>query len=221
MSSVLAAHTKKLVGTDISEAMVDQYNRKAEGLGLSKDRMVAIVADLQRDDSKLEGQKFDFVVVRLSNPKSIGESIPITYRFAVHASVPSLSIHLRHYEHPGSSLEARLGQACRSRHGLLGGNCVSTSWAWSWRQRRCAHERGRASCRRLQRSHHYGNVEESWFGERSVERDRKGAVPWENHRVVHCRGNSPSSTLIFLLTPTIRCTKRSAIVHLSSSTVAF
>lgn len=63
ISSVLVPHTRKIIGVDVSEAMVGEFNKKIVSQGLSKEKMSGVVVELKGEDSELEGEKFDFVVV--------------------------------------------------------------------------------------------------------------------------------------------------------------
>jgi hypothetical protein len=67
MSRELAPHVKSIVGVDISQGMVDQYNKRASDLGVLPERMTAICAELKGDGGELEGRKFDVIVVSWIN----------------------------------------------------------------------------------------------------------------------------------------------------------
>ncbi|KAF9228820.1 S-adenosyl-L-methionine-dependent methyltransferase [Gyrodon lividus] len=64
ISQVLAAEDPKLiVGVDISQAMVDRYNKTVNDNGVSLEEMHAIcVTELREDEKQLEGMTFDVIV---------------------------------------------------------------------------------------------------------------------------------------------------------------
>ena len=59
---------KSILGVDLSQNMVDVYNRKVWQQGISKDEMEAICLELKEgsdnQDDQLNGRKFDFIIVR-------------------------------------------------------------------------------------------------------------------------------------------------------------
>lgn len=55
---------KSVVGVDISQDMVDHYNLLVENQGIPYEEMKAVRAELERNDTVLEGRKFDIIVVR-------------------------------------------------------------------------------------------------------------------------------------------------------------
>jgi len=87
ISRGLAPYAKKIVGVDISEAMVmhslsrvrmqiviivsftqlqvNQYNLRVENQGIPPEEMRAVCAELKGTAEELDGLKFDVVVVRL------------------------------------------------------------------------------------------------------------------------------------------------------------
>ena len=54
---------KSILGIDISQGMVDQYNLKVANEGISTRKMGAIRIELQGGAEELGGQKFDVIVV--------------------------------------------------------------------------------------------------------------------------------------------------------------
>lgn len=64
LSREIAPNAKQIVGIDISQGMVDQYNRRVANQGISPDEMKAICVDLKGVDGELDNRKFDVVVVR-------------------------------------------------------------------------------------------------------------------------------------------------------------
>lgn len=66
MAKVLAPHCKSILGVDISQSMVDQFNSMAKESAL-EDKLVAIRADLSSDDvpQSLQGKEFDVIFVSL------------------------------------------------------------------------------------------------------------------------------------------------------------
>ena len=74
-SSLLALDSKALVGVDISNGMVEEYNRNVEKWGFNKipstkGKVKAVCADITNKEaalpSELEGRKFDIIFVSLS-----------------------------------------------------------------------------------------------------------------------------------------------------------
>jgi len=63
ISRNLAPYTKKIVGVDISQGMVDYYNQRVYNQGISQDEMKAFCVQLTGADTDLDGQKFDIIVV--------------------------------------------------------------------------------------------------------------------------------------------------------------
>jgi len=62
ISRGLAPYAKKIVGVDISEAMVKQYNLRVENQGIPPEEMQAVCAELKGTAEELDGLKFDVVV---------------------------------------------------------------------------------------------------------------------------------------------------------------
>jgi cyclopropane fatty-acyl-phospholipid synthase-like methyltransferase len=66
MSRNLAPYTKKIIGVDISQGMVDYYNQRVYNQGIPEDQMRALCVHLTGADTDLDGQKFDVIVVSSS-----------------------------------------------------------------------------------------------------------------------------------------------------------
>ncbi|KAG1725859.1 S-adenosyl-L-methionine-dependent methyltransferase [Suillus lakei] len=62
ISKELAAHAKCIVGVDISQTMVDQYNQSVFNQGIPPEEMRAVCCDLTAAPNQLDGMKFDVVV---------------------------------------------------------------------------------------------------------------------------------------------------------------
>ncbi|KAG2139026.1 S-adenosyl-L-methionine-dependent methyltransferase [Suillus clintonianus] len=62
ISQELAAHAKCIVGVDISQRMVDQYNQSVVNQGIPFEEMRAVCCDLTAAPDQLDGMKFDVVV---------------------------------------------------------------------------------------------------------------------------------------------------------------
>ncbi|KAG1865331.1 S-adenosyl-L-methionine-dependent methyltransferase [Suillus subluteus] len=62
ISKKLAAHAKCIVGVDISQSMVDQYNQSVLNQGIPPEEMRAVCCDLTAAPNQLDGMKFDVVV---------------------------------------------------------------------------------------------------------------------------------------------------------------
>ncbi|KAJ7221543.1 S-adenosyl-L-methionine-dependent methyltransferase [Mycena pura] len=66
VSRGLAPHCKTLVGVDISQGMVDEFNKGVQNHGLSAEQMRAVRTELKGEDSELGGDKFDVVMCSLA-----------------------------------------------------------------------------------------------------------------------------------------------------------
>jgi 2-polyprenyl-3-methyl-5-hydroxy-6-metoxy-1,4-benzoquinol methylase len=64
ISRELAPHTKSIVGVDISQGMVDQFNTRVENQGIPSEEMKAVCVELKGQEGELDGAKFDVIVVR-------------------------------------------------------------------------------------------------------------------------------------------------------------
>lgn len=65
ISRELVAHCKSIVGVDISEGMVNQYNLRTHNQGLTPEEMKAVCIELKGTDDELDRAKFDVIVVRV------------------------------------------------------------------------------------------------------------------------------------------------------------
>jgi len=63
ISRELAPYARSILGVDISQAMVDQYNLRVFNQGIPPEEMHAVCAELEGKDGEPEGQKFDVIVV--------------------------------------------------------------------------------------------------------------------------------------------------------------
>ena len=52
-----------IVGVDISQGMVDQFNRRVYNQGISSEEMHAVRAELKGESGELGDEKFDVIVV--------------------------------------------------------------------------------------------------------------------------------------------------------------
>jgi ubiquinone/menaquinone biosynthesis C-methylase UbiE len=64
MSRLLAAHAKEIVGVDVSQGMVDEFNKHVEEKGISPKAVHAVRAELKGEKDELDGKKFDIIMVR-------------------------------------------------------------------------------------------------------------------------------------------------------------
>ena len=62
MDKDLVSSVKRIQGVDISQGMVDEYNKRAAELNLA-DKMNATVKKLKGEEGELNGEKFDVVLV--------------------------------------------------------------------------------------------------------------------------------------------------------------
>ena len=65
ISRGLCPYAKSILGVDISQGMVDQFNSKASREGIPSRRMSAVRGELKGVGGELGGQKFDVIVVSL------------------------------------------------------------------------------------------------------------------------------------------------------------
>ncbi|PBK90791.1 S-adenosyl-L-methionine-dependent methyltransferase [Armillaria gallica] len=65
LETTLIAHCKSIQGVDISQGMVDRYNKRAETLGVTS-KMSAIAYELKGLPEELEGRKFDVVLCTMA-----------------------------------------------------------------------------------------------------------------------------------------------------------
>ena len=64
MSRLLAAHAKEIVGVDISQGMVDEFNNHVEEEKISPKAVHAICTELKGEEGELDGKNFDIIMVR-------------------------------------------------------------------------------------------------------------------------------------------------------------
>ncbi|KAF7323453.1 Methyltransf-25 domain-containing protein [Mycena chlorophos] len=62
VSHGLVGRVQELVGVDISQGMVDQFNKSAAEHGIAPEKMRALRVELRGEDQELDGKKFDVVV---------------------------------------------------------------------------------------------------------------------------------------------------------------
>ncbi|KAF9533650.1 hexaprenyldihydroxybenzoate methyltransferase [Crepidotus variabilis] len=62
ISRELAGDSKSIVGVDISQTLVDSYNKRVSDQGISPDKMRAVCVELKGEEGELDGLKFDVVV---------------------------------------------------------------------------------------------------------------------------------------------------------------
>ncbi|KAG5727411.1 hypothetical protein E4T56_gene11935 [Termitomyces sp. T112] len=62
VSRELAPYTKRIVGVDISQGMVDQYNLRVRNQGIPPEEMQAFRAELKGEAGELGDEKFDVII---------------------------------------------------------------------------------------------------------------------------------------------------------------
>ncbi|KAG5634465.1 hypothetical protein H0H81_001848 [Sphagnurus paluster] len=62
VSRELAPYVRRIVGVDISQGMVDQFNLRVNNQGIQKEEMEAFCAELKGEPGELRDEKFDVVV---------------------------------------------------------------------------------------------------------------------------------------------------------------
>jgi len=65
-SQRLAASTKTIVGVDISQGMIDQYNLRVSNQGIDPEEMQAFCVELKGVDGELNGRKFDVAICTMA-----------------------------------------------------------------------------------------------------------------------------------------------------------
>ena len=70
ISKELAPYAKSIVGVDISQAQVDQYNQSVSNQGILPEEMKAVCAELKGRNEELDGLKFDVITVCVISQKS-------------------------------------------------------------------------------------------------------------------------------------------------------
>jgi len=63
VSKELVPHVKSILGVDISQGMVDQYNKRVRDEGIPFEKMHAVRCELEGKEGELEGSKFDVIFV--------------------------------------------------------------------------------------------------------------------------------------------------------------
>jgi len=66
ISRGLVPNVKSIVGVDISQGMVDQYNQRVEKEVIPAHKMKAIRAELKGESSELDGAKFDLAICSMA-----------------------------------------------------------------------------------------------------------------------------------------------------------
>ncbi|KAF7323318.1 Methyltransf-25 domain-containing protein [Mycena chlorophos] len=66
VSHGLVGRVQELVGVDISQGMVDQFNKSAAEHGIAPEQMRALRVELKGKEQELDGKKFDVVVCSLA-----------------------------------------------------------------------------------------------------------------------------------------------------------
>ncbi|KAG6333231.1 hypothetical protein ID866_5854 [Astraeus odoratus] len=67
ISRELAPHCKSVVGVDISQSMVDLYNRSVHNQGIPPDEMRAVcVSGIKENEEQLQGMSFDVIVCAIA-----------------------------------------------------------------------------------------------------------------------------------------------------------
>lgn len=90
ISRELSPYVKQVVGIDVSQGMVDQFNARVSYQGIPSEEMQALCCDIKGEENELNGKKFDVIVVSL---RLLPRQFVLLYRpaFAVQYGLPSLS----------------------------------------------------------------------------------------------------------------------------------
>jgi len=63
VSKELVPHVKSILGVDISQGMVDQYNKRVQDEGIPLEKMHAVRCEIEGKDGELDDSKFDVIFV--------------------------------------------------------------------------------------------------------------------------------------------------------------
>ncbi|KZT74040.1 S-adenosyl-L-methionine-dependent methyltransferase [Daedalea quercina L-15889] len=66
ISRELCPYVKSIVGVDISQGMIDQFNLRVSNQGLAPEEMRAVCVDLKQENHELHGTKFDVIVCSMA-----------------------------------------------------------------------------------------------------------------------------------------------------------
>jgi ubiquinone/menaquinone biosynthesis C-methylase UbiE len=83
ISREIAPHAKSILGVDISQDMVDQFNIRVQNQGIPSEDMKALCVELRGEEGELDGAKFDVIVVRQSRY----HSTPVNADYSVHRHI--------------------------------------------------------------------------------------------------------------------------------------
>ncbi|KAG6831248.1 hypothetical protein H0H87_005814, partial [Tephrocybe sp. NHM501043] len=73
VSRQLAPYAKRIVGVDISQGMVDQFNLRVGNQGIAPEEMQAVCVELKGEDGELGDEKFDVIVVSRTQTTQVPE----------------------------------------------------------------------------------------------------------------------------------------------------
>ena len=86
ISRELIPHVKSIIGVDITQGLVDQYNLRVSNQGLDPSEMKAIRAELKENDPQLGDTKFDVIVVCFDVMRSYCQKFKVS---SVLSGIPS------------------------------------------------------------------------------------------------------------------------------------
>ncbi|EKM56093.1 uncharacterized protein PHACADRAFT_122275 [Phanerochaete carnosa HHB-10118-sp] len=66
LSRELSPYVKSILGVDISQGMVDQYNTRVSNQGISPEEMRAVCVEIKGNGDEFEGVKFDLITCSMS-----------------------------------------------------------------------------------------------------------------------------------------------------------
>lgn len=78
VSGNLAPYVKSILGVDISQGVVDLFNKRFADRGADQERFRAIRAELKGEDGELANEKFDVIIVRKSPALSVSSKKRLT-----------------------------------------------------------------------------------------------------------------------------------------------
>jgi hypothetical protein len=109
VAEIIASECKSILGVDISQGMVDNFNTKVANQGIESDEMNAVCTELKGELGELGGRRFDVVIV--GSPPSAEARLAEANMPQVRAGVSSLSRHRGHNQDSLKVFERRLGRA--------------------------------------------------------------------------------------------------------------
>ncbi len=111
ISQGLAPYCKTILGVDISQGLVDYFNKRVGDQGIPSEEMRAVCVELKGEEGELGGMKFDVIVVSRSSlfywQKRTCEDVPLNQCAQAYHHLPSIEDTTKilvHFLKPGGTL---------------------------------------------------------------------------------------------------------------------